>query len=103
RGNRRPGPYQGNRSQCAGAGWRLLGVAIITYMLSCIIILQTHKTDAEDQKRETDMSSTGLRERKKALTRQLIADTAARLFAERGYENIAVSDVAREADVSEQT
>jgi AcrR family transcriptional regulator len=49
------------------------------------------------------MSSTGLRERKKALTRQLIADTAARLFAERGYENVAVSDVAREADVSEQT
>ena len=49
------------------------------------------------------MSSTGLRERKKARTRQLIADTAARLFAERGYENVAVSDVAREADVSEQT
>jgi AcrR family transcriptional regulator len=49
------------------------------------------------------MSSTGLRERKKALTRQHIADTAARLFAERGYENVAVSDVAREADVAEQT
>ena len=49
------------------------------------------------------MSSSGLRERKKARTRQLIADTAARLFAERGYENVAVSDVARQADVSEQT
>src|SRR2546430_15818444 len=49
------------------------------------------------------MSSTGLRERKKARTRQRIADTAARLFAERGYENVVVSDVAREADVSEQT
>jgi len=49
------------------------------------------------------MSSPGLRERKKALTRQLIADTAARLFAERGYENVAVGDVAREADVAEQT
>ena len=49
------------------------------------------------------MSSTGLRERKKALTRKRIADTAARLFAERGYENVAVSDVAREADVAEQT
>ena len=49
------------------------------------------------------MSGTGLRERKKALTRQLIADTAARLFAERGYENVAVGDVAREADVAEQT
>jgi AcrR family transcriptional regulator len=49
------------------------------------------------------MPSTGLRQRKKALTRQLIADAAARLFAERGYENVAVSDVAREADVAEQT
>jgi AcrR family transcriptional regulator len=49
------------------------------------------------------MSSTGLRERKKALTRELIADTAARLFAERGYENVAVGDVARAADVAQQT
>jgi AcrR family transcriptional regulator len=49
------------------------------------------------------MASTGLRERKKARTRWHIADTAARLFAERGYENVAVTDVAREADVAEQT
>ena len=49
------------------------------------------------------MTEAGLRERKKARTRQVIADAAARLFAERGYERVAVSDVAREADVSEQT
>lgn len=49
------------------------------------------------------MPSTGLRERKKARTRQLIADTAARLFAERGYEHVAVSDVVRAAEVAEQT
>ncbi len=49
------------------------------------------------------MPSSGLRELKKARTRKQIADTAARLFAERGYENVAVSDVAREAEVSEQT
>src|SRR5258708_34509065 len=49
------------------------------------------------------MPSTGLRERKKARTRRLIADTAARLFAERGYEHVAVSDVAREAEAAEQT
>jgi len=49
------------------------------------------------------MASTGLRELKKARTRRLIADTAARLFAERGYEHVAVSDVAREAEVAEQT
>jgi AcrR family transcriptional regulator len=49
------------------------------------------------------MSGPGLRERKKARTRRLIADTAARLFAEHGYEHVAVSDVAREAEVAEQT
>ena len=49
------------------------------------------------------MATIGLRELKKARTRQLIADTAARLFAERGYEHVAVSDVAREAEVAEQT
>src|SRR5215470_8367231 len=37
------------------------------------------------------------------LERQVIADAAARLFAQRGYERVAVSDVAREAEVSEQT
>jgi len=49
------------------------------------------------------MTDAGLRERKKARTRQAIADAAARLFAEHGYEQVAVSDVAREAEVSEQT
>jgi AcrR family transcriptional regulator len=49
------------------------------------------------------MTEPGLRERKKARTRQFIAAAAARLFAEHGYEQVAVSDVAREAEVSEQT
>jgi AcrR family transcriptional regulator len=49
------------------------------------------------------MASAGLRELKKARTRQHIADTAARLFAECGYENVAVIDVARQAEVAEQT
>jgi len=49
------------------------------------------------------MPEVGLRARKKARTRRVIADAAARLFAERGYEQVAVSDVAREAEVSEQT
>jgi AcrR family transcriptional regulator len=49
------------------------------------------------------VTEVGLRIRKKARTRRAIADAAARLFAERGYEHVAVSDVAREAEVSEQT
>ena len=49
------------------------------------------------------MADAGLRELKKSRTRQLIADTAARLFAEQGYEQVAVTDVAREAEVAEQT
>ena len=44
-----------------------------------------------------------MRERKKARTRGVIADAAARLFAAHGYEQVAVSDVAREAEVSDQT
>src|ERR1700721_3671123 len=49
------------------------------------------------------MAAIGLRERKKARTRRQIAETAARLFAERGYEHVAVTDVARAAEVAEQT
>jgi len=49
------------------------------------------------------MAEPGLRERKKARTRQHIAETAARLFAEQGYEQVTVSEIAREAEVAEQT
>nr|BFE59720.1 TetR/AcrR family transcriptional regulator [Dactylosporangium thailandense] len=49
------------------------------------------------------MTEPGLRDRKKARTRRLIAETAARLFAERGYEQVTVSEIARAAEVAEQT
>ncbi|MFC4374231.1 TetR/AcrR family transcriptional regulator [Nocardia halotolerans] len=46
---------------------------------------------------------TGRRERKKAATRQKIADTALRLFLERGYDEVGIREVAAEADVAVTT
>jgi AcrR family transcriptional regulator len=45
----------------------------------------------------------GLRERKKRQTRQLIAETAWRLFADRGFDRVTVAEVARQAQVAVAT
>jgi AcrR family transcriptional regulator len=45
----------------------------------------------------------GLRERKKQQTRRLILDTAARLFAEHGFDGVSVAAIARAAQLSEMT
>ena len=45
----------------------------------------------------------GLRERKKLRTRQLIAETARRMFTEHGFDAVPVTAIARAAEVSEAT
>jgi AcrR family transcriptional regulator len=48
-------------------------------------------------------SELGLRERKKQQTREHLAETARRLFLERGFDPVTVAEVAREAEVSTGT
>ncbi|MFF3505585.1 TetR/AcrR family transcriptional regulator [Streptomyces sp. NPDC003247] len=53
--------------------------------------------------RETAPAPVGRRERKKAATRQSIADAALRLFLERGYDDVSIREIADAADVSTTT
>lgn len=45
----------------------------------------------------------GRRHEKKAATRQTISNVATRLFVERGFENVSVDEIAREAEVARKT
>ena len=49
------------------------------------------------------MIEPGLRERKKARTRQTIRDAAVELFLARGYHETTISDIAERAEVSDRT
>jgi AcrR family transcriptional regulator len=53
--------------------------------------------------RVTDHSDDGLRERKKRELRQRLSDTATRMFLERGFDAVKVTDIAAACDVSEKT
>jgi AcrR family transcriptional regulator len=56
-----------------------------------------------DRTAQVDALHQGLRERKKALMRQLISDTATLMFFERGFDEVRVSEIAAACDVSEKT
>ncbi|MEV6243448.1 helix-turn-helix domain-containing protein [Lentzea sp. NPDC051838] len=49
------------------------------------------------------MTSTGRRERKKAATKQALAEAARRLFLERGFDQVTVAEIANEADTAVST
>ncbi|MGW7517875.1 TetR/AcrR family transcriptional regulator [Streptomyces sp. NPDC054796] len=60
-------------------------------------------SDVDPRSGGTAPAPIGRRERKKAATRQAIADAALRLFLERGYDDVGIREIADTADVSTTT
>ncbi|HEX3783812.1 MAG TPA: TetR family transcriptional regulator [Pseudonocardiaceae bacterium] len=52
---------------------------------------------------DAEPASLGLRERKKLMTRQAILDVAEEMFAERGFDNVTVAEIADAVNISAKT
>jgi AcrR family transcriptional regulator len=52
---------------------------------------------------EAGTGAEGLRERKKALTRQRLTDTATQMFVARGFDAVRITEIAAACEVSEKT
>lgn len=59
--------------------------------------------DAEETRYRAEHPDEGLRERKRRLTRHLIADAATAMFASRGFDAVKVTQIADRANVSMKT
>jgi AcrR family transcriptional regulator len=63
----------------------------------------TAESGLQDAAQRPGTNAPGLRQRKKLRQRQAIAEVAMRLFVERGFDAVSVAEVARAADVAENT
>ena len=82
---------------------RVLDGVIAEEMVQEIIDSLRRVRHAEETRYRTEHPGEGLRERKRRLTRHLIADAATAMFASRGFDAVKVSEIADRANVSMKT
>ena len=84
-------------------GERVPGGVIAEEMVEEIIDSLRRVRQAEEKRYRAEHPGEGLRERKRRLTRHLIADAATAMFASRGFDAVKVSEIADRASVSMKT